>query len=105
MFFFLELNNAFSVGAHSFLLSLQVLDFFYFPCACDINELAYTLMLRKALYGEVFPSINALIEAVCYMSKTSSSIPMLSRTNGQTATATATTLGKEMANFAVRLKC
>lgn len=45
--------------------------------------------------------MDELIKAVCDMAKASAHVPMLSRTHGQPASPT--TLGKEIAIFAVRL--
>ncbi|CAB4263245.1 unnamed protein product [Prunus armeniaca] len=80
----------------------KVLEFFHFACTSeDINNLAHALMLKEAINNVIFPVMDDLIEAICDMSKDNASIPMLSRTHGQTASPT--TLGKEMAIFAVRL--
>ncbi|CAB4286681.1 unnamed protein product [Prunus armeniaca] len=80
----------------------KVLEFFHFACTSeDINNLAHALMLKGAINNVILPVMDDLIEAICGMSKVNASIPMLSRTHGQTASPT--TLGKEMAIFAVRL--
>ncbi|PQM42806.1 uncharacterized protein Pyn_01694 [Prunus yedoensis var. nudiflora] len=80
----------------------KVLEFFHFACTSeDINNLAHALMLKGAINNVIFPVMDDLIEAICGMSKDNASVPMLSRTHGQTASPT--TLGKEMAIFAVRL--
>ncbi|KAL5545221.1 hypothetical protein UlMin_009005 [Ulmus minor] len=80
----------------------KVLEFFHFACTSeDINNLAHALMLKDALNNVLFPTMDNLIEAICKMAKDNAHIPMLSRTHGQPASPT--TLGKEMAIFAVRL--
>ncbi|OMO76133.1 Fumarate lyase [Corchorus olitorius] len=80
----------------------KVLEFFHFACTSeDINNLAHALMLKEAMTKVMFPVIDKLIEAICNMAKANASISMLSRTHGQPASPT--TLGKEMAIFAVRL--
>ncbi|KAG2703736.1 hypothetical protein I3760_06G150600 [Carya illinoinensis] len=80
----------------------KVLEFFHFACTSeDINNLAHALMLKEAMKTVVFPVMDELVKAICNMAKDNAHIPMLSRTHGQPASPT--TLGKEMAVFAVRL--
>ncbi|KAL9676452.1 hypothetical protein QQ045_004666 [Rhodiola kirilowii] len=80
----------------------KVLEFFHFACTSeDINNLAHALMLKDALNKVIVPVMDDLIEAISAMAKDNAHIPMLSRTHGQPASPT--TLGKEMAIFAVRL--
>ncbi|XVF24029.1 hypothetical protein REPUB_Repub13aG0091400 [Reevesia pubescens] len=80
----------------------KVLEFFHFACTSeDINNLAHALMLKEGMTKVMFPTMDKVIEAVCKMAKANASISMLSRTHGQPASPT--TLGKEMAIFAVRL--
>ncbi|CAB4263246.1 unnamed protein product [Prunus armeniaca] len=80
----------------------KVLEFFHFACTSeDINNLAHALMLKEAVNSVIYPVMDDLVEAVCNMAKDNAHISMLSRTHGQPASPT--TLGKEMANFAVRL--
>ncbi|KAL6556181.1 hypothetical protein OROGR_005469 [Orobanche gracilis] len=80
----------------------KVVEFFHFACTSeDINNLAYGLMLKEAMDSVMFPVMDKLIKALYDMSKDYAHIPMLSRTHGQPASPT--TLGKEMAVFAVRL--
>ncbi|GMN70222.1 hypothetical protein TIFTF001_039263 [Ficus carica] len=81
---------------------VKVLEFIHFACTSeDINNLAHALMLKEALDNTIFPVMDHLIEAISNMAKDNAHIPMLSRTHGQPASPT--TLGKEMAIFAVRL--
>ena len=79
-----------------------VSEFFHFACTSeDINNLSHALMLidgRDVLLVQM-QNILSLISA---LAKDNAAIPMLSRTHGQTASPT--TVGKEMANFAFRLK-
>ncbi|KAF8414155.1 hypothetical protein HHK36_002154 [Tetracentron sinense] len=80
----------------------KVLEFFHFACTSeDINNLAHALMLKEAVNTVMFPTMDELINVICNMAKKNAHIPMLSRTHGQPASPT--TLGKEMAIFAVRL--
>ena len=80
-----------------------VTEFIHFACTSeDINNLAHSLALRDARDQILCPAMQALIEAVQSLTGRYQNLPMLSRTHGQTATPT--TLGKEMANVAYRLK-
>ena len=78
-------------------------EFIHFACTSeDINNLAYGLMLREARTQSVIPMMDDVIKAVSDLAQKNAEIPMLSRTHGQPASPT--TLGKEMANVAFRLK-
>ncbi|KAK9283193.1 hypothetical protein L1049_011429 [Liquidambar formosana] len=80
----------------------KVLEFFHFACTSeDINNLAHALMLKEGVNTVIFPVMDELIKAICNMAKDNAYISMLSRTHGQPASPS--TLGKEMAIFAVRL--
>ncbi|RDX96433.1 purB [Mucuna pruriens] len=80
----------------------KVLEFFHFACTSeDINNLAHALMLKETMDSVMFPVMDKIIKALCDMAKDNAHISMLSRTHGQPASPT--TLGKEMAIFAVRL--
>ncbi|KAG0468347.1 hypothetical protein HPP92_017675 [Vanilla planifolia] len=86
----------------SFAEVAKVLEFFHFACTSeDINNLAYALSLKEAFNTVIFPVMIELCTAISNLAKENAHIPMLSRTHGQPASPT--TLGKEMANFAVRL--
>ena len=79
-----------------------VSEFFHFACTSeDINNLSHALMLidGRQVMLEKMQNVLSLISK---MAKDNAAIPMLSRTHGQTASPT--TVGKEMANFAYRLK-
>ncbi len=80
-----------------------VSEFIHFACTSeDINNLAYALMLREARTQAVLPQMDAVVDAVKGLALRFAEQPMLSRTHGQPASPT--TLGKEMANVAYRLK-
>jgi len=80
-----------------------VSEFIHFACTSeDINNLAYGLMLREARTQCVLPQMDDIIKAVSDLAQKYAEIPMLSRTHGQPASPTS--LGKEMANVAFRLK-
>jgi adenylosuccinate lyase len=78
-------------------------EFFHFACTSeDINNLAYALMLRDARNGVLGPEQRTLDNRLTRLAEEYAALPMLSRTHGQAASPT--TLGKEFANFAWRLR-
>ena len=80
----------------------NVSQFIHFACTSeDINNLSYALMLKDARENILLPKLQKLIIILQEMSVSYASIPMLSRTHGQTASPT--TLGKEMAIYVYRL--
>ncbi|ALP54824.1 adenylosuccinate lyase [Candidatus Tenderia electrophaga] len=80
-----------------------VSEFIHFACTSeDINNLAYGLMLRAARTQSLLPMMDDMIKAVSDLAHKYAEQPMLSRTHGQPASPT--TVGKEMANVAFRLK-
>ena len=68
----------------------------------DVNNLAYALMVRSAVERVWLPGATALVEALGQMARKHRDLPMLARTHGQPATPT--TLGKELAVHAHRLR-
>lgn len=82
---------------------VAVQEFIHFACTSeDINNLAYGLMLLDARTRCVLPVMDELIESIRGLAQRHAAQAMLSRTHGQPASPT--TLGKEMAVFAARLK-
>jgi len=80
-----------------------VSEFIHFACTSeDINNLSYALMLREARTQALLPQMDEIIDAISRLAHEYAEIPMLSRTHGQPASPT--TLGKEMASVAFRLK-
>jgi adenylosuccinate lyase len=78
-------------------------EFIHFACTSeDINNLAYALMLKQSRDEVLLPRLDKLIAAMTDLADRHADQPMLARTHGQPASPT--TLGKEMANFAYRLK-
>jgi adenylosuccinate lyase len=78
-------------------------EFWHFACTSeDINNLAYALMLQSARDTVIVPMMDTVTGHFAEMANQLADIPMLSRTHGQSATPT--TVGKEMANFAYRLQ-
>lgn len=79
------------------------LEFVHFACTSeDINNLAYALMLADARTEVLLPALSGIVDAITDMAKTHAGQPMLSRTHGQPASPT--TVGKELANVAYRLR-
>lgn len=78
-------------------------SFTHFACTSeDINNLAYALMIKHGLEQIIQPSIAEISASITAMGKKYAELPMLARTHGQPATPT--TMGKELINFAARLK-
>ncbi len=78
-------------------------EFIHFACTSeDINNLAHALMLKDARAQVLLPAIDQLIKSIRGLAQAYAEQPMLSRTHGQPASPT--TLGKEMAVFAQRLR-
>ena len=77
-------------------------EFVHFACTSeDINNLSHALMLKSG--REVLAaSMQKLIDTISQYAKSWADQPMLSRTHGQSASPT--TVGKELANVAVRLQ-
>ena len=80
-----------------------VSEFIHFACTSeDINNLSHALMLSTAKTKVILPYCNKIVNAIKALAKEYKAMPMMSRTHGQPASPT--TLGKEMANVAVRLQ-
>ncbi|RDV26174.1 adenylosuccinate lyase [Alteromonas aestuariivivens] len=78
-------------------------EFIHFACTSeDINNLSHGLMLKAAREEVLLPYCDKLISELTRLAKEYRSVPMMARTHGQPASPT--TMGKEMANVAVRLK-
>jgi len=83
--------------------AVAITQFVHFACTSeDINNLCHAMMLRDSRQNVMLPAVDKLIERVLALAHEYSDLPMLSRTHGQSATPT--TVGKELANFAYRLK-
>ncbi len=77
-------------------------DFLHFGCTSeDINNLAYAMMLNEARKNVITPFMHELQSKIKAFANNYATIPMLSRTHGQTASPT--TVGKEFANVYARL--
>ncbi|HEY0335692.1 MAG TPA: adenylosuccinate lyase [Burkholderiales bacterium] len=81
----------------------RVSEFIHFACTSeDINNLCHGLMLKRARDEVMLPTFDKLVAKLVALAHELAHAPMLAHTHGQPATPT--TLGKEMANFAHRLK-
>jgi adenylosuccinate lyase len=78
-------------------------EFVHFACTSeDINNLSHGLMLREAREQVLVPYCQQILDAVKKLAVEYRAVPLMSRTHGQPASPS--TLGKEMANVAVRLE-
>ena len=78
-------------------------EFVHFACTSeDINNTSHALQLKAMRADVLLPALDAVVAKLTAMAEQFAAVPMLSRTHGQTASPT--TVGKEMANVAVRLK-
>lgn len=107
-----ELQTNHDVKAVEYYLKEQFADldaledktsFIHFACTSeDINNLAYALMIKEAVNQIIQPTLAELTASITLLGKQHGNAPMLSRTHGQPATPTS--MGKELINFAARLK-
>jgi len=75
----------------------------HFACTSeDVNNLSYALMVKGAVREVWLPRATAVVDQVADMAGELRGIPMLAHTHGQPATPT--TLGKELAVLAARLR-
>jgi adenylosuccinate lyase len=78
-------------------------EFVHFACTSeDINNTSHALMLKSARDEVMLPMLDKVIARMTAQAQQFASVPMLSRTHGQTASPT--TVGKEIANVVARLK-
>ena len=78
-------------------------EFLHFACTSeDINNLAYALLLREARSRHLLPVMEKILERVRGLAHRYADIAMLAHTHGQPASPT--TLGKELANLAARMR-
>lgn len=78
-------------------------EFVHFACTSeDINNTSHALQIKAAREQVLLPLIGEICAKLQDMATLYASVPMLSRTHGQTASPT--TVGKEVANVLVRLQ-
>lgn len=81
----------------------KVREFIHFSCTSeDINNNSHALMLKTAREEVLLPVMDKIIAEITELAHKYADIPLLARTHGQPASPT--TVGKEMATFAYRLK-
>jgi len=80
-----------------------IAEFVHFACTSeDINNLSHALMLRDGMEQILLPAMGKIIGSLTALATGHADVAMLSRTHGQTASPT--TMGKELANVAARLR-
>jgi len=80
----------------------ELSEFLHFACTSeDINNLAHALSLKDGL-AVLAPLQGEVIDRLVALAREFRDLPMLARTHGQTASPT--TIGKELAVFAARLR-
>jgi adenylosuccinate lyase len=78
-------------------------ELIHFACTSeDINNLSYALMIKGAVEQVWLPRATALVDTIAAMARDLRDVPLLARTHGQPATPT--TMGKEIAVLAYRLR-
>lgn len=78
-------------------------ELIHFCCTSeDINNLSYSVMVQGAVQQVWLPRANALVEQLTSMATELADVPLLAHTHGQPATPT--TMGKELAVLAWRLR-
>jgi len=81
----------------------QAAEFIHFACTSeDINNTAHALMFTRTRARVLLPCLQRLHDRLAALARTHAEQPMLARTHGQPASPT--TLGKECANVAARLR-
>src|SRR3989454_5895562 len=79
------------------------IEFVHFACTSeDVNNLAYALMVAESRDRVMLPELDRVVAAPRGLPARRAALRMLSRPRGEAATPT--TLGKELANFAHRLR-
>jgi len=82
---------------------LAVSEFIHFACTSeDINNLSYALMLKEGRDDVMGTAIANVLDDIKSKALDYASVPLLSRTHGQTASPS--TMGKEFANVVARLE-
>jgi len=81
----------------------RVSELVHFACTSeDINNLSYALMVKGAVTQVWLPAATALADRIAELAREYADVPLLALTHGQPATPT--TLGKELAVLAHRLR-
>ena len=81
---------------------LAAAEFVHFACTSeDINNTSHALQIQSSRDKVMLPALDGIVATLREMATRFADVPMLARTHGQTASPT--TVGKEIANVAVRL--
>ncbi|RZL58024.1 MAG: adenylosuccinate lyase [Variovorax sp.] len=81
---------------------LAAAEFVHFACTSeDINNTSHALQIQAARDKVLLPALDGIVAKLREMAHLFAGVSMLARTHGQTASPT--TVGKEIANVAVRL--
>ena len=81
---------------------LAASEFVHFACTSeDINNTSHALQLKAGRDQVLLPALDSIISQMRDMAHAFASVPMLSRTHGQTASPS--TVGKEISNVVARL--
>ena len=83
--------------------AVGLVELIHFACTSeDINNLSYALMVQGATTQTWLPQAKELVDQIATMANELAHLPLLAHTHGQPATPT--TMGKELAVFAHRLR-
>jgi len=83
--------------------SARLAELIHFCCTSeDVNNLSYALMVRGAIREVWMPKAQAVVDQLADMARDLADVPLLAHTHGQPATPT--TMGKELAVLAHRLR-
>ncbi|SCL97455.1 adenylosuccinate lyase, putative [Plasmodium chabaudi chabaudi] len=82
---------------------VNIKEYVHYLCTSeDINNIAYAICIKSCLNNIIIPHIEKIMNRLKELASEYSQVSILSRTHGQPASAT--TFGKEMANYFDRLK-
>ncbi|CXH92979.1 adenylosuccinate lyase, putative [Plasmodium berghei] len=82
---------------------VNIKEYVHYLCTSeDINNIAYGICIKSCLNNIIIPHIEQIMNRLKELASEYSHVAILSRTHGQPASAT--TFGKEMANYFDRLK-
>ncbi|CAD2096997.1 adenylosuccinate lyase, putative [Plasmodium vinckei] len=82
---------------------VNIKEYVHYLCTSeDINNIAYGICIKSCLNNIIIPHIEKIMNRLKDLASEHSQVAILSRTHGQPASAT--TFGKEMANYFDRLK-
>ncbi|SBS80761.1 adenylosuccinate lyase, putative [Plasmodium ovale] len=81
---------------------INVKEYVHYLCTSeDVNNLAYAICIKLCIHSIIIPNIENVRNKLQELTYDYANIPLLSKTHGQPASAT--TFGKEIANFYARI--